>query len=180
MKSCILPKEVEKLHSITSLIQTSAKNSYSDTKHVNEEILDRNMEKVGFSLNGHGSTRRVYASPDKKYAVKFQIDYFGTKDGYDQNKNEIANFNAIPEKVKKFYNAPIAWDKTEFKWILFRYAKTYDKGLTYEACREIIQTIKDALSKFKCQIGLNDIGSSNVGEVGGNPVFIDYGYGNFS
>lgn len=180
LKSCLLHKPDKEIEHITAKIQKSASILYDEKLQIVTEKLDEKMDSIGFKFNGNGSTRRAYASPDGKYIVKFQVQYFDSKDGYNQNKNEITNFDTIPDNAKMFYNAPIAWDKNNFTWILFRKAKTYDRGLTYEACQEIIHKIKSNLIPMGIEVGLNDIASSNIGEVDGKPVLIDYGYGTFS
>jgi hypothetical protein len=152
---------------LTTLIKRTSDKIFATIDNYRE--LDEKMESLGFSFIGSGLDKIVYASPCKKYVVKFQVG------DNNQVRKEIQRYKSLPVKAKPFYIKPLAYDNKDFKWVINRKAKIED-DLSAHALKEIETELEETLSSLGISIGLNDIGWCNIGELDGKPIMIDYGY----
>jgi hypothetical protein len=149
------------------------------TKRIERELENGNwkrdevewMANLGFIYLGSGYSRDVYTSDDSKLVLKVEpgADINSEHDLNHQNYNEVCNWKNIPKKHRKYFAKLVAWDHSEYKWVIQERVSSPDNVSQRE--RERLRRLVDSKG-----LEFDDLNSDNFGiNSEGRTVIIDYG-----
>jgi hypothetical protein len=126
------------------------------------------LKSIGFTYLSSGISRAVYVS--KRRGLVLKIQYEGC--AKNQNKTEVETYLSTPYPLKRLLLPILAWEPSNYLWVLTPYAKI---NKDFDKWKADAETISNCLALFN--LNYADLIPANIGRLGQQLVIIDYGMG---